>query len=38
MDYPPILHGSMDSQLRQLRDYLVRLAEKINELEVQAKE
>jgi hypothetical protein len=37
VDYPPILHGSTDSQLRQLRDYLVRLAEKLSELEEQAK-
>jgi hypothetical protein len=37
VDYPPILHGSTDSQLRQLRDYLVRLAEKLSELEEQTK-
>lgn len=31
MEYPPILYGSTENQLRQLRDYLVRLVEKLNE-------
>lgn len=25
-EYPPILQGSLQDQIRQLRDYLVRLA------------
>lgn len=30
-EYPPILRGSPENQLRQLRDYLVRLVQKLNE-------
>lgn len=32
-EYPPMLHGSAESQLRQLRDYLVRLIQSLNEAE-----
>ena len=32
-EYPPILRGSPENQLRQLRDYLVRLVQKLNEEE-----
>ncbi len=32
-EYPPMLHGSAESQLRQLRDYLVRLIQNLNEAE-----
>lgn len=32
-EYPPMLKGSADSQLRQLRDYLVRLIQSMNEAE-----
>ena len=30
-EYPPILTGSGEEQLAQLRDYLVRLTQKLNE-------
>ena len=30
-EYPPILTGSVEEQLAQLRDYLVRLTQKLNE-------
>ena len=30
-EYPPILTGSDEEQLAQLRDYLVRLTQKLNE-------
>ncbi len=30
-EYPPILTGSVEEQLVQLRDYLVRLTQKLNE-------
>lgn len=30
-EYPPILTGSAEEQLAQLRDYLVRLTQKLNE-------
>lgn len=32
-EYPPILSGRPEQQLRLLRDYLVRLIQKMNELE-----
>ena len=32
-EYPPMLQGSAESQLRQLRDYLVRLVQNMNEAE-----
>ncbi len=32
-EYPPMLQGSAERQLRQLRDYLVRLIQKMNEAE-----
>ena len=32
-EYPPMLQGSAESQLRQLRDYLVRLTQSLNEAE-----
>ena len=32
-EYPPMLHGSTESQLRQLRDFLVRLVQKLYETE-----
>ena len=31
IEYPPILSGTPEEQLEQLRDYLVRLAQKLNE-------
>ena len=31
IEYPPILSGEPEEQLRQLRDYLVRLAQTLNE-------
>ena len=31
VEYPPILSGEPEEQLRQLRDYLVRLAQTLNE-------
>lgn len=30
-EYPPILTGSVEEQLAKLRDYLVRLTQKLNE-------
>ena len=36
-EYPPSLRGSPESQLRQLRDYLVRLVQKLNEAEEREK-
>lgn len=36
-EYPPILWGSTENQVRQLRDYLVRLVQRINEAEAQEK-
>lgn len=36
-EYPPILRGSPENQLRQLRDYLVRLVQKLNEEEREKK-
>lgn len=30
-EYPPMLTGSAENQLRQLRDYLVRLVKSMNE-------
>ena len=30
-EYPPILTGSAEEQLAQMRDYLVRLTQKLNE-------
>lgn len=32
-EYPPMLQGSAENQLRQLRDYLVRLVRNLNEAE-----
>ena len=32
-EYPPMLQGSAERQLRQLRDYLVRLIQNLNEAE-----
>ncbi len=32
-EYPPMLQGPAESQLRQLRDYLVRLIQNMNEEE-----
>ena len=32
-DYFPMVPGSTESQLRQLRDFLVRLVQKLNETE-----
>ncbi len=37
-EYPPMLQGSAESQLRQLRDYLVRLVQKMNESEEAQRE
>lgn len=34
-EYPPILTGSAEQQLRLLRDYLVRLIRQMNEKEKQ---
>ncbi len=34
-EYPPILTGSAEQQLRLLRDYLVRLVRQLNEKEEQ---
>lgn len=34
-EYPPILRGSAENQLRQLRDYLVRLIQEMNGAEEQ---
>ena len=31
LDLPPMLRGSEQQQLRELRDYLVRLVQKLNE-------
>ena len=31
LEYPPILSGSTEQQLRSLRDYLVRLIRALNE-------
>ena len=36
-EYPPILRGSPENQLRQLRDYLLRLVQKLNEAEEREK-
>ncbi len=36
-EYPPMLHGSTESQLKQLRDYLVRLIQTLNETEEKDK-
>lgn len=36
-EYPPILRGNTENQLRQLRDYLVRLVQKLNEAEEREK-
>lgn len=36
-EYPPMLQGSADRQLRQLRDYLVRLIQTLNEMEERDK-
>lgn len=36
-EYPPMLQGSAESQLRQLRDYLVRLIQNLNEAEERDK-
>ena len=33
IEYPPILTGSTDKKLNALRDYLVRLAQRLNEQE-----
>lgn len=33
IDLPPILQGTPEEQLRQLREYLVRLAQQLNEEE-----
>lgn len=30
-EYPPMLRGTAEEQLQQLRDYLVRLTQKLNE-------
>ena len=32
-EMPPILHGTAEEQIRQLRDYLVRLVMRLNEEE-----
>jgi len=37
LEYPPILRGSTENQLRQLRDYLIRLVQGLNEAEEQEK-
>lgn len=37
LEYPPILRGSAENQLRQLRDYLIRLVQELNETEAQEK-
>lgn len=37
-EYPPILRGSTENQLRQLRDYLVRLVQRMNEAEAQERQ
>ena len=34
-EYPPILTGSKEQQIRDLRDYLVRLVQKMNEENTQ---
>lgn len=34
-EYPPILAGSKEQQIRDLRDYLVRLVQKMNEENTQ---
>ena len=31
LDLPPMLSGSTEQQLRQLRDYLIRLVQSLNE-------
>lgn len=36
-EYPPILRGTAEDQIRQLRDYLVRLVQKMNEEEREDK-
>lgn len=33
IELPPILQGSTEQQLQQLRDYLIRLAQQLNEEE-----
>lgn len=33
MDYPPILTGDAEHQIQQLRDYLIRLIQQLNESE-----
>lgn len=33
LEYPPILSGDAEQQLRQLRDYLIRLVQALNEEE-----
>ncbi len=33
LDLPPILSGEPEQQLRQLRDYLIRLVQSLNEEE-----
>lgn len=32
-EYPPILHGTEEEQLRQLREFLFRLIQRLNEEE-----
>jgi len=36
-EYPPILQGAAEQQIKQLRDYLIRLIQTLNEAEEQEK-
>ena len=36
VELPPILTGDTEQQIRQLRDYLIRLAQRLNEEENNA--